>query len=533
MTPTITITGQTAEVQFRAFDLDAYRLFLKAKALPEKQVAYDRDTDTYRFTTHKRFAGMLGTLISERSVEELPVSPFLFDYQQFIVTRAMEAQRFAVFADTGLGKTLMELEIARQVLHRVSGKVLLMTMPKIIPQTIEEAKQFYPEMPVLHLTTREALIAWLVNGEDGVAISNYEKMIPGLIPEFRYLSALLLDEASVLKTGGGKIKWNLIKSAKGLPYKFTFTATPAPNDTQEYASQASFLEKIQGFWDFFLKKGEGKGDWYLKPHAAQAFYRFMASWSIFMRQPARFGFADNLASIPAPVFHDIEIPATQEQMDFAMGVFATAGSGLFGDKALGVVHRTKLSEAAKGFVYDHSAPHGVRHISSQKPSSVAGLVRDCIREGRQVLVWTVFDEESALIEQALRNCFVYRGETVPDHAFAVLKGGMKETAQIETLERFRHGEVRALISKPQLLGFGMNFQFCTAMIFSGWDDSYERYYQAVRRAYRYGQTEEVHIYMPVVSELEGPILENLMRKRANFEADAQAQEDAFIEVYRT
>ena len=145
-------------------------------------------------------------------------------------------------------------------------------------------------------------------------------------------------------------------------------------------------------------------------------------------------------------------------------------------------------------------------------------------EGRQVLVWTVFDEESALISKALNKL-----KGVP---FETLHGKQSDTVRLQTLERFRHGETRALISKAQLLGFGMNFQFCSAMVFSGWDDSYERYYQAVRRAYRYGQTQAVQIYMPIVTELEGPILDNVMRKRANFEADAQAQEDAYIEAMR-
>lgn len=523
-TPEIVTTGSIAKLQFRAFDLNAYDLFLRAKSLPEKSVEYDRDNDTYTLSTHVRYAHRLtnAPVVSESVMPAL--SDYLFDYQRFVVERAMESRRFAAFADTGLGKTAMQLECARLVLQMEGGKFLLLTFPQIIPQTIEEARERYPDMPVLHLTSRDAMIAWLESDAEGLAISNYEKLIPGIIPEFRNLTGLALDESSVLKTGGGKIKWNLIKSAKGIPFKFCFSATPAPNDVQEYASQAAFLEKIQGFWDYFSKRGDGKGDWYIKPHAKQAFYAFMSSWSLFMRSPKRFGFEDNLKDLPEPVYHDIAIPATDAQRDFAMQVFARAGSGMFGDTSLGVTHRSKLSQAGKGFVYDKSQPDGVRLIDSAKPQAVADLIVSLVQEGRQVLVWTVFDEESRLVAERLSDR--------PDISFDTLHGKMSEGDRLKALDRFRRGEVRALVSKAQLLGFGLNFQFVSAMVFSGWDDSYERFYQAVRRAYRYGQKEAVQIYLPVVTELEGPILQNLLRKRDNFEADAQAHEDCFLEAYQ-
>lgn len=532
----VTVEGQTARIVFNQFDLDNYALFLRAKSLPQKQVTYDPDCDSYEFRCHRRFLPRLGLTNIEATERQgdLPISEFLFDYQKWIVGLALEAERFCIFATTGTGKTLMELEFGRHALHRLPGKALLLTLPKIIPQFLDEQRRFYPDMPLTHIKTREELIAWLNDGQEGFAITNYEKLIPpkkgvdGPIPEFRNLSCLICDESSVLKTGGGVIKWNLIKSARGIPYKLGATATPAPNDVKEYASQAAFLERIQGFWDFFAKRGDGKGDWYVKPHAKQAFYQFMASWSIYLRNPARYGFADNQSSIPAPIFHDLSIPATQEQMDFAMEIFAKAGAGMFGDRSLGIVARTKLSEAAKGFVLPKVVKSGpknpIRYIASQKPYEVAHLVATAVREGRQVLCWTVFDEESELIEANLRDSF-------PDVVFATLHGNDKEAVQDANLEAFRRGKVPALISKAKLLGFGMNFQFVTAMVFSGVTDSYEAYFQQVRRAFRYGQTEHVQIHMPMVSELEGPIMENLMRKKANFEADADAMETAYLEVF--
>jgi len=529
----VTISGQTAAVEFRDFGLDAYALFLRAKKLPEKQVSYDWRTDTYTLTTHRRFAAQLGTGEAAPSLGSLPLSEYLFDYQKFIVARAFEAARFAVFADTGLGKTNIFLEWARLVRHRTRGKMLILTMTReLVRQTVAATAEFYPAMFLRVLSTREELIAWCQDEAPETAICTISKMIPGLIPEFRSLAGLVLDESSILKTGGGVIKWNLIKSARGIEYKLSCTATPAPNDVMEYASQAAFLEKIRTegevFWTYFTRGGNGKnssgkGDWTVKPHARRAFYEFMASWSFYIRSPKRFGFADNLADLPDPEFFDIAVPPTPEQAAFAMDVFARAGSGLFGDRALGVTWRTKLSQAAKGFVYDKAAPGGVRPVASAKPAVVASIVRGEVGAGRQVLVWTVFDEETRLLDAACR------AEGVP---VAVLDGGMKEEARGAVLDAFRAGRTPVMISKASLLGYGLNFQNVGSMVFSGWNDSYEQWYQAVRRAYRYGQTKRVRVFTPCVYELEGGILENVLRKKAAFEADAQAQEDCFLEVFR-
>jgi superfamily II DNA or RNA helicase len=288
----------------------------------------------------------------------------------------------------------------------------------------------------------------------------------------------------------------------------------------EYASQAAFLEKLRTegeiLWTFFTR--DKKGNWRIKPHAREGFYRFMASWSIYLRNPAHYGWADNLSKIPAPEFHEHKIAPTDEQMTAAMSLFHDAGAGLLGDSSLGVVQRGKLSQIAKGFRYDTAEGSKKKHgtpIRSLKPDVVADLICSEAAAGLQVLVWTVFDEETRIVAERLQG----RGVN-----FAVLDGSLKESARLEILERFRRGELEALISKASLLGFGMNFQHVGAMIFSGWDDSYERFYQAIKRAFRYGQTKSVQVHIPFIPELEGPILENILRKKVNFEADAEEQE---------
>jgi hypothetical protein len=251
-----------------------------------------------------------------RSANPLPLASYLFDYQRFIVAQALASKRYAIYADCGLGKTPMQLEFARQVADRTAGKVLIFAPGNVIEQTREEALKFYGYMAdIRRLETRAELIAWLKAPAEGnwfelQAITNYEKLIEGQLPELRHLAGLVLDESSILKSGGGVIKWNLIKSAKGIEYKLSCTATPAPNDIMEYASQAAFLEKLRTegeiLWTFFSR--DKRGNWRIKPHAQAGFYRFLASWSIYLRDPKHYGWGDNLASIPEPVFleHPIE-----------------------------------------------------------------------------------------------------------------------------------------------------------------------------------------------------------------------------------
>ena len=511
----VSINGPIAEVKFDHFDLEAYQMFLRAKKLPESQVTYDWETDTYRLTTPARFAGILGEDLAGADRKKINISPCLWDYERFITQMALEVQRYAIFADCGLGKTLMFLEWARCVMEMTGGRVLIFSRnAELIEQTREEAVKFYGDtLPIERIETRAALIEWLKRPGSGLGITNYEKMIDGLLPELRYLAGLICDESSILKSGGGVIKWNLIKSSKGIEYKLSCTATPAPNDIMEYASQAAFLEKLRTegeiLWTFFTR--DKSGEWRIKPHAREGFYRFMASWSIY-------GWADNVRQIPEPEFLEHKIDPTEDQMKEAMALFHDSGAGLLGDNSLGVVQRTKLSEIAKGFRYEPVPGKKSRRavqIDSNKPAFIADLICSEVGAGRQVLVWTVFDEESALIEEALRG----RGIR-----FGVLDGQTKPALRLEILRRFKAGELDAVVSKASLLGFGMNFQFVGAMIFSGWDDSYERFYQAVKRAFRYGQLVSLRVHIPFIPQLEGMVWENVLRKKENFEADAMEQE---------
>lgn len=531
----ITTTGESLNIAFNRFGPEEYDLFLKAKRLPESSLKYDQELDTYTIETHSRYASLLGVnpnVLEKR--EGLTFPDFLFEHQVEIVKLALAAKTFAVWSDCGSGKTLIELEFARQVCHLTGGRFLIFTLNEIVRQTIDEAAKFYgPDFKILRIETREQLREWCKNGDGAhqIAITNYEKMNPDeagqVVPEMKFLAGVALDESSRLKGGGGKQKWALIHSCKGIPYKLSCTATPAPNDVIEFASQASFLERMRSeneiIWTFFTKDKE-TGEWTVKRHAQAAFFEWMCAWSIYLRDARRYGWSRNVELPPEPVIIKHKIDITPEQLDAAR-VFNTNNAGqisLFATQAQGIVGRSKLSQIAKGFVYDKGK--ATRRISSLKPYKVADLIWRESEAGLQVIVWTIFDEESLIIEEKIRD-----GAT---ESYAVLHGDVKPDDRAQIIEDFRSGKTRVLISKAKLLGYGMNLQNVGSMIYSGWNDSFEEFYQSLRRAVRYGQKKAVRVHLPYIHELEYAQLENVLRKETQFIEMIERQETAYIDAMK-
>ena len=526
--PAVQLHDGLAEVVFDHFDLEAYALFLRCKQLPERQVSYDWRADAYHLTTPARFAGLLDTALAVPEVARLPLPAHLFDYQRWAVERALDAERFALWADTGLGKTAMALEWTRQVQHLTGGRVLIVAPLQLLTQHQEEATRWYgASLPLERIETREALRTWCTQPGSALGLTNWEKFIPRRgeaeqLSELRHLGGIVLDEASRLRTGGGVQKWAVIKSSRGIRFKLSCTATPAPNEAMEYASQAAFLEKLRAegdvLWTFFSRDNEGT--WHIKPHAQGAFYQFMASWSLYLRDPARFGWHDILASLPPPQVQEHPVDMTDEQAAARWDIIAAAkkGGGLFSHERLGITERMRLAQIARGFLYDANASTSERKVTripSLKPAVVADLVRQERRDGHQVLVWTIFDEESVILAEQLAEISDLVG---------VLDGKMPEAARQALISRFKSGELPILISKARLLGLGLNFQNCRAMVFSGIDDSFEALYQAIRRAYRFGQTETVRVHIPYVPELEGLMFTNVKAKEERFLHDVAIQE---------
>lgn len=542
MTSTVQIVGNQAVIPFASFGLDNYPLWLRVKQLPEKEISFDAVTETYTVRTPARFARLLDTGLIAPTAPRFNLAPHLWDYETFVTTQALEAERFACWADCGLGKTIMFLEFVRVAMDVTHQRGLILSPPRPLKQTMKRAKEFYKgDLPIHHLKSRAKLVDWLRGSGPELGIATHGMLIEGDMPDLKRAGALILDESSILKTGGGTIKWNLMRSARGIQYKFSATATPAPNDLMEYASQAGFLEKLRNegevMWTFFSRTKSG--DWQIKPHALQAFYRWMSTWSIYLRDPAVYGFHDNVkASIPEPEFIETRIPITDEQAREAAPVMRGADvrnqrdNALIAVKKLGSVERMKLGEIAKGFIYEGSRSgskkSGARRIASKKPGVICNIVEAEVRDRRQTIVWTTFDEESDILLELIRDRF----HGIPGFTVAALTGSTPEDERERIIDAYIAGEIDCLISKASLIGFGMDLPNTGAMVLSGFDDSYEKFYQLLRRGYRYGQTKRMRVHIPFIEELEGFVWENILRKQSNAEQDARAQEQHYLEALK-
>lgn len=538
--PTIQFINDRLSVHFNQFGQSAYELFLKCKRLPEFDLQFHPEGETYTITAPARFADMLGATAPKIDAKPLKYCKAMYDDQIELVVTALEAKRFAIWSGCGNGKTLIGLEFARQVVHRTKGKFLIVTMNDIVQEWIDQADHFYGiKYPLVRLETRADMREWMKDGANGtIAITNYEKWNPGsledqVINEARYLAGIALDESSRLKGGGGKQKWALIKSCRGIEYKLSLTATPAPNDTIEFASQASFLEKMRTdvdiIWTYFTRDPKTL-KWTVKPHAREAFFQFMSSWSIYVNDPKRYGWRKNLPDVPTPVYKIVEIEPTPEQREWQQKITVdkVGQSSLFGNDQLSAIQRVKLSQVAKGFRYlKGKSGRSVQRIPSDKPVVTAGIIRDEVAAGAQVLVWTVFDAESQMLSEILDG---FSDGFLKVNDVEVLTGSTNDDERINILDRFRHGQTRVLISRARMLGYGQNFQFVKAMVFSGWSDSFEDLYQAIRRAVRHGQQDPVRVYFPVIRELEGETLANVQRKEADFERSIREMEENYIKA---
>lgn len=527
----IQIIGENIHVDFKApFTTEDYDVFLKSKKLPEYNLEYQYEDDSYHVKAPARFAHIFGMDIPYVDRGWLPLSEHLFDFQKFTARVALDLKRYAVWWLTGMGKTHLQWELSRQISHRTGGKVLMVVPLNIISQTLQIGEKYFGISECVRITSRDHLREWCVDKKQGIAIVNPDKFIPGkgdseIISECHHLTGVLLDEASLLASGGGKIKWALIKSCKGIEYKYTFTATPARNSIMDYASQGSFLEKLRNendiLWTYFQRNKVG--EWDIRPHAEKAFYRFMSGWSMYLINPKHYGFGDYLQGLPEPEFIEHHITMTEEQRRM---VALQPGKGgqlnLFGQnrEKLTLQDRSAYSQIAKGFRY---SDEGSQFINSNKPKFIVDLAIKEAEAGLQPIIWTVFDEESRIIDGLLR-----------DSGFRVgtLHGKVSKEKRPAIIDLFRNGELDILITKASLLGFGLNFQNCASMIFSGFDDSFEKQFQAVRRSYRYGQTRAVRIHIPYILELEGVVWKNVCSKQERYDMETRIMEDHYRDAMR-
>ena len=403
---------------------------------------------------------------SSEGFEPAGLNPSLFPWQREIVSRACRKGCYAIFADCGMGKTAMQLEWARQVAEHGGGSVLILAPLAVAAQTVEEGGKF----GIAVEQVRE-----MPESPRGVYVTNYEIMDRFDMAAF---DGVVLDESSILKSFTGKTKRAILTACEQVRYRLSCTATPSPNDLMELLNQGEFLGQMksnEALSVFFINDQSEAGKYRLKGHAAGEFWGWVASWCTAISTPSDMGYPDDGYRLPRIDEYDAVV-------DVADAADASEGT---------LFHVPNLN--ATQF---HREKRRSLHERCEKVAEIVGEMLD--EDGESVIVWCYLNDESAELKKLMPDAIEVRGSDSAES---------KEQAAIA----FKNGGSRVLISKPSIFGFGMNFQACRNEVFCGLDYSFESYYQAVRRVYRFGQERDVRI-VRVVGRDEKQILDAIQRK---------------------
>jgi hypothetical protein len=400
-----------------------------------------------------------------------PIPSFFKPHQADITRWALRRGRAAIFAGTGLGKTLMELEWARQVVKATGKPVLSLAPLAVSNQHIREAQKF-------------GMNALIVRSQFDVRnmanVTNYQKLDHFDLSQF---GGVVLDESSILKAQDGHYRTRLIRECAQIPFRLAATATPAPNDFMELGNHAEFLG-VMSYTDmlatFFTHDGGETQKWRLKGHAEDAFWKWMASWAVMLRKPSDLGYDDAGYDLP---------PLREHQHVVGVPYAANIDTGLL------------FPMAAQGLGERIRARRG--SVSERVRTAI-----DITPDGKPFVWWTNLNDESAAIAAGIDGAVEVRGSDADD---------VKERKLID----FSEGRVRVLVTKPSICGHGMNWQHCADTGFVGASDSFEQTYQAIRRFWRYGQTKPVNVHF-IAAETEGAVVANYRRKEADAERMAAA-----------
>jgi DNA modification methylase len=383
------------------------------------------------------------------------LNPMLYDFQKDLVRWSLRIGRTALFCDCGMGKTPMQLEWARLV----PGKVLILAPLAVAKQTIREGAKFGIEC---HYVRRQKDC-----GDKKIVVTNYE-MLSSFDPN--RFDAVVLDESSILKAYDGKTRTAIIEAFSATAFKLACTATPAPNDYMELGNHAEFLgvmKRQEMLSMFFVHDGGETQKWRLKGHAEDEFWRWLCSWAVMIRKPSDLSYKDGNFVLPPLEYH-----------------------------------RHVVDSESKEFLFPMEAQTLQERIRA-RADSVGDRVEKCAEivngnKEEQFLVWCGLNKESDALSRKIGDAIAVKGSDSIEH---------KEN----TLLGFANGDIRVLITKPSIAGFGMNFQRCPNMAFVGLSDSWEQWYQAVRRCWRFGQENTVHAHV-ITAQSEGATLKNIKRK---------------------
>lgn len=392
-------------------------------------------------------------------IEIKNINKMLFDWQKVLVRWAVGKGRCAIFADCGLGKTPIQLVWADQINKHTNKDILILAPLSVSKQTQREGEKFGVSVNIC-LSQKDVL--------PGINITNYERL--HLFDASKFIG-IVLDESSIMKNFSGKIRNQIIDMFCKTPYKLCCTATPAPNDYPELGSHSEFLgvmTRSEMLSMFFINDAGDTGKWRLKGHVRDnKFWEWMCSWAITMRKPSDIGYDDG--DFILPPLNIIE-------------------------------HCIKYTGKKKGFITP-LAQSLMERKQARKESleERISLTAELINNSNETwLVWCNLNSESKGVTEIVKDAIEITGSDSHEH---------KENSMFA----FSNDKIKCLVSKPKIAGFGMNWQNCHNMVFVGLSDSYEQYYQAVRRCWRFGQKHSVNAHI-VFGEKEGSVVKNIKRK---------------------
>jgi superfamily II DNA or RNA helicase len=395
----------------------------------------------------------------------------LFPHQSALTSWAIRRGRAAIFADTGLGKSRMQLAWAAAVQRYTKRPVLILAPLAVAPQTVSEGAELGIE--VAHCRDGSEAAG------NGIVITNYDRLHRFNADEF---GAVVLDESSCIKHHDTKTLKTLLTTFRDTPFKLCATATPAPNDWTELGTHAEFLgvcTRAEMLAEYFTHDGGDTSVWRLKGHARDVFWRWVSQWGAMVRKPSDLGFDDSAYALPPLHLHE---------------------------------HTVSTEMPLNGMLFAAEA-QTLSERRDARRMSVDDRVRDCASivnqdKNEPWVVWCDLNAEGDALTKAI------------DGAVQIAGADSVEVKE-QRLADFAAGKFRVLVSKPSICGFGLNWQHSARMAFVGVTDSFEAYYQAVRRCWRFGQKRDVHVHV-FASSSEGAVVANLKRKERDATAMAES-----------
>ena len=401
-------------------------------------------------------------VMSGFDINESELNKSMFDFQKFIVKRALKAGKYAIFADCGLGKTLMQLEWAHRVNLETNKPVLILAPLAVSGQTIKEGAKFHID------------VCKYDGSHSPIQITNYEQLEN---IDCSIFSGIVLDESSILKNFEGATKKLILDLFSQTPYKLACTATPSPNDPMELGNHSEFLDVMsrnEMLAMYFVHDGGETAKWRLKGHATKLFYQFIGSWAIMLNKPSDIGF--EMLGYDLPSLNLIERQIATPKRD---------NGSLFNDA---IISATNFNSE-------------LRLTKNERLEEVVRIVNS--RPDENFIIWIKQNEEGEILKKLLPDAIEVKGADSNEWKEKHLLG-------------FAENKFRILISKTKIASFGMNYQNCRNQIFASLDFSFEGLYQAIRRSYRFGQTNEVNIYL-ITTDTMANVKQSIDNKQKQFE----------------